>query len=265
MSMNIRHFEVDAFTSRPFSGNPAGVCLLTTWLPDELLQRIAAENNLSETAFCKPSGDDFELRWFTPAIEVDLCGHATLATAFVLFTEAGFPQQQVRFHTRSGWLAATRRGELVELDFPARPPGPCAAPDELLRGLGRTPREVLKSRDFVAIYDSPDDVAALEPDQTLLARVDALGVIATAPGGGADFVSRFFAPRAGIAEDPVTGSAHCSLIPLWAGRLGKRELFARQISQRGGELFCRDLGERVGIGGHAVVYCRGELEVPDAG
>jgi predicted PhzF superfamily epimerase YddE/YHI9 len=263
--MRTPYFQVDAFTGRTFGGNPAGVCPLENWLPDELLQRVAAENNLAETAFFTRQADDsYHLRSFTPILEVDLCGHATLASAFVLFTELAHPDRSIRFHTRSGWLAAERKGDIIELDFPSRVPKPCLPPDELLRGLGHKPREVLKSRDFLAVYDSQAEVAALTPDMALLARLECLGVIATARGEDADFVSRFFAPRAGVPEDPVTGSAHSSLIPFWAERLGKSELFARQISRRGGELYCRLVGDRVKIGGRAVIYCRGELEIPIA-
>ncbi len=283
--MRIPYYRVSAFTRQPFAGNPAGVCPLERWLPNALLQAVAAENDLSETAFFVPQTQGFDLRWFTPAVEVDLCGHATLASAFVLFTELGYREQRVHFHTRSGWLSAERRGQLVELDFPARPPEVCQPPEKLLRGLKLPPREILKSRDYLAVYDSADQVAALEPDLVLLAEVDSLGVIATAPESldgltaallrtqlarsdaqrtpPADFVSRFFAPRAGVPEDPVTGSAHSTLIPFWARRLGKDELFARQISKRGGELHCRNLGQRVGIGGEAVVYTRGEIALPD--
>ncbi len=242
--MQTPYDQVDAFTARTFGGNPAGVCVLESWLPDDVLQRIAAENNLSETAFFTHEADgSYHLRWFTPILEVDLCGHATLASAFVLFTELGHPGNCIRFQTRSGWLTVKREGEIIELDFPARAPAPCVVPDELLRGLGLKPREVLKSRDFLAVYESQAEVAALTPDMALLARLDRLGVIVTAQGGDADFVSRFFAPRAGVPEDPVTGSSHCSLIPFWAERLGRKELFARQISRRGGELFCRFAGE----------------------
>ncbi len=262
--MLIRYYEVDAFTSRVFGGNPAGVCPLEQWLPDDLLQRIAAENNLSETAFFKAEPDHFHLRWFTPKVEVDLCGHATLASASVIFSELGYRGERVRFQTRSGPLSAARRGDIIELDFPSRPPLPCPAPDELVRGLHAKPREVLKSRDYLAVFDSPEEVASITPEMGKLAELDSLGVIITAAGGGADFVSRFFAPKVGVPEDPVTGSAHSTLIPYWAKRLGKRELFARQISKRGGELYCRELGDRVGIGGRAVVYCRGQIDVPAA-
>jgi PhzF family phenazine biosynthesis protein len=262
--MQLPYFRVSAFTSNPFSGNPAGVCPLERWLADELLQRIAAENNLSETAYLVREKDFFHLRWFTPAVEVDLCGHATLASAFVLFTELGFNEPSVRFQTRSGWLSAARKKDLVELDFPSRPPEPCDAPDMLIKGLGAEPREVLKSRDYFAVFDSATDVAALKPDFELLSRVESLGIIVTAPDETVDFVSRFFAPRAGINEDPVTGSAHCTLIPFWAQRLSKTTLSAKQISPRGGELYCRLEGDRVAIGGRAAIYSRGSLEVPEA-
>jgi PhzF family phenazine biosynthesis protein len=259
--MRIPYYQVQSFTSKTFSGNPAGVCLLQDWPADSVLQKIAAENDLSETAFLQPQGDSFHLRWFTPLVEVDLCGHATLASAFVLFFELHRPGTVVHFQTLSGRLSATRLPDKIELDFPSRPPAPSPRPDQLARALGREPVEVLKSRDYVMVFDRQHDVATLVPDQQLLAELDCVGVIATAPGDDADFVSRFFAPRAGIAEDPVTGAAHCALIPFWAQRLNKTEMFARQISPRGGELYCRNLGARVGIAGQAVIYSRGELEI----
>ena len=261
--MQLPYFRVSAFASNPFSGNPAGVCPLERWLPDDLLQRIASENNLSETAYFVRENDFYHLRWFTPAVEVDLCGHATLASAFVLFTELGFKESSVKFQTRGGRLSATRRKDLVELDFPSRPPKACEVPDMLIKGLGAEPREVLKSRDYFVVFDSAGDVMDLRPDFQLLNQVDSLGIIITAKGEQVDFVSRFFAPRAGINEDPVTGSAHCTLIPFWAEQLKKTELHARQVSQRGGELFCRLEGDRVAIGGQAKIYSRGSLEVPE--
>ena len=261
--MRIPYYQIDAFTSRTFGGNPAGVCLLDRWLPDRALQLIAAENNLSETAFLVRDNAEYRLRWFTPALEVDLCGHATLAPAYLLFTELGHPEPVIRFQTRSGLLSATRRNDLIELDFPSRPPTPCAAPEQLVRGLGCKPREVLKSRDYVAVLDTEIQVATLVPDFGALLQLDCLGIIVTGKGDDSDFVSRFFAPRAGVPEDPVTGSAHSTLIPFWADRLGKSELFARQVSRRGGELFCRQLGDRVAIGGHAVIYFRGEIEISE--
>ena len=219
--MVIPYFQINAFTDRPFRGNPAGVCILSQSLPESLLQAIATENNLSETAFCVRvrAEDVFHLRWFTPAREVDLCGHATLATAHVLFSEIGHREDTVRFQTQSGLLSATRRSDIIELDFPSRPPELCKATDALAAALGQPPREVRKSRDYLAVYDSQAEVESLQPNMDMLAALDCLGTIVTAPGKDCDFVSRFFAPQAGIPEDPVTGSSHCTLIPYWAGRL----------------------------------------------
>src|SRR5437773_2116731 len=261
--MMLPYFQVDAFTSRVFGGNPAGVCPLEQWLPDRVLQSIAAENNLSETAFFTRD-QDFHLRWFTPLVEVDLCGHATLASAWVLFSELGYSRDSIQFQTQSGRLTATRRGDVVELDFPSRPATRCPAPRQLLEGLRGEPIEIFKARDYVAVFKSQPEVVALAPDMALLAQLDCLGIIATARGEQpeVDFVSRFFAPRAGIPEDPVTGSSHCSLVPFWAERLSKSQLFARQISRRGGELFCRHLKDRVAIGGRAVLYSKGEISAP---
>jgi PhzF family phenazine biosynthesis protein len=262
--MKLPLFIVDAFAGELFRGNPAAVCPLEKWLPNTTLQNIAVENNLSETAFIVPHGDEFELRWFTPTVEVDLCGHATLAAAFVLFTEQKYSGNEICFHTRSGVLKVSRVGEIFTLDFPSRPPEPCTLPEALLRGLGARPATVFKSRDYLAVFDSAEAVRALKPDFASLKTLDCLGIIATAQGDGCDFVSRFFAPGAGIDEDPVTGSAHCTLIPFWAQRLSKTRLFARQISQRGGELFCELAGDRVRIGGKAVLYLRGEIVLHDA-
>jgi predicted PhzF superfamily epimerase YddE/YHI9 len=263
--MKIPYFVVDAFTGNPFGGNPAGVCLLEQWLPEAVMQNIAAENNLSETAFIVPRGPDFELRWFTPAIEIDLAGHPTLASAFVLFTEGKASGDRVCFHSRSGTLAVSRQGDRLELDFPSRPAAPCAAPEALVRGLGQEPEAVFKARDYLAVFPTETEVRSLRPDFVALSTLDALGIIATAPGSDCDFVSRFFAPAAGIAEDPVTGSAHCTLVPYWSQRLGQTTLRARQISKRGGELFCRFAGDRVLIGGKAVLYLRGEIELKNTG
>ena len=257
--MKIPCFHVDAFAGKTFRGNPAAVCLLEAWLTDATLQKIAAENNLSETAFIVPRGGEFDLRWFTPAVEVDLCGHATLAAAAVLFAERSFAGDTIRFHSRSGPLPVSRTGEVFTLDFPARPPEACEPPEALLRGLGCRPSHVFKSRDYLAVFATEAEVRSLAPDFARLKTLDCLGIIATAPGNDSDFVSRFFAPAAGIDEDPVTGSAHCTLIPYWAQRLGKTTLFARQVSRRGGELFCRLADERVHIGGKAVLYLRWEI------
>ncbi len=263
--MKIPYFEVAAFTDKSFGGNPAGVCALPRWLGAATLQRIAAENNLAETAFFVPAGSDYELRWFTPEMEIDLCGHATLASAFILFSELGLRGNAVRFHScTSGLLTVTREGDVLTLDFPARPATACAVSETLVRGLGRKPIEALRARDYLAVFPSEAEVRALQPDIGLLKTLDAFGVIATAPGGNCDFVSRFFVPKAGVAEDPVTGSSHCTLVPYWSQRLGKTMLFARQVSWRGGELFCRQAGQRVLIGGKAVLYLRGEIELKES-
>lgn len=260
--MQISYYQVDAFTERLFGGNPAGVCFLDSWVPDALLQQIALENNLSETAFVVPSGDDFHLRWLTPTVEVDLCGHATLAAAFVLFQERGYDRQEIVFRTQAGNLSAHRESDRIVLDFPAWAPQPCALPTALAEALGWIPREVLRTRDYLAVFNDEDEVLSLEPDTVRLAQLECLGVICTAPGKTSDFVSRFFAPGAGIAEDPVTGSAHCTLTPYWAKKFGKTRLHARQLSARGGELWCEDRGSRVGIGGRCVLYSRAQLEIP---
>jgi PhzF family phenazine biosynthesis protein len=262
--MKIAYYEVSAFTTNPFGGNPAGVCPLADWPPVTTLQSIAANNNLAETAFTVPRGGEFDLRWFTPTIEIDLCGHATLAAAYVLFNERSVGGSELRFHTQSGVLSVTRAGEILTLNFPSRAPTPGANPEGLLRGLGAQPKEVLKARDFLAVYENEAQVRALKPDFAALKTLDCLGIIATAPGTDCDFVSRFFAPAAGIDEDPATGSSHCTLIPYWAARLGKQKLLARQVSQRGGEFHCEAAGDRVRIGGKAVLYLRGELHLEQA-
>jgi len=262
--MKLPYFEVAAFTVNAFGGNPAGVCPLEKWLPDGMLQGIAANNNLAETAFTVARGNDFELRWFTPAVEVDLCGHATLAAARVLFSERSYAGNAIRFHTKSGALTVTCDGEILTLNFPSRPATACNAPEALLRGLGVKPKEVLKARDYLAVFDREDEVRALKPDFAELSKLDCLGIITSAPGKDCDFISRFFAPAAGINEDPVTGSSHCTLIPYWSQKLGKTKLLGRQISVRGGELFCELAGERVHIGGKAVIYLRGKIEIEEA-
>lgn len=259
--MKIAYYEVSAFTSHPFGGNPAGVCPLDAWLPDATLQGIAANNNLAETAFLVPHDTEFELRWFTPTTEVDLCGHATLAAAYVLFTERGWPAESIHFQTRRGGLTVSLDGDRLALDFPALPAEPCATPKGLTRGLGAKPREVFKARDYLAVFTSEAEVRALKPDFNLLQTLDCLGIIATAPGEDCDFISRFFAPAAGINEDPATGSAHCTLIPYWAKHLGKPKLYARQVSARGGEFFCELAGDRVRIAGRAVLYLKGDLKI----
>jgi predicted PhzF superfamily epimerase YddE/YHI9 len=239
------------------------VCPLETWLPDTVMQAIAAENNLSETAFFVAEGDGWRLRWFTPTTEVDLCGHATLASAYVIFNLLVPEQPRIVFRTeKAGDLVVTRHGELLALDFPARPAAPCPPPPSLGPALGRQPSAVLAARDYLAVYDDPSDVAELAPDFAALAALDRFAVIVTAPGSGEiDFVSRFFAPAQGVDEDPVTGSAHCTLIPYWAARLGKTRLAARQLSRRGGNLSCELRGDRVTIAGRAVLYLKGTIEI----
>jgi PhzF family phenazine biosynthesis protein len=259
--MKIPVYQVDAFTSRLFGGNPAAVCPLGTWLEDRTMQAIAAENNLAETAFFVGGGGSYELRWFTPAVEVDLCGHATLASAFVIFQHLERSLEAVSFRSRSGELRVTRSGDVLTLDFPARPPSRLDVSEALTRALGKAPAEAWVARDCMAVYGSEDEVRALQPSFDALAALDHFGFIVTAPGRAADFVSRFFAPRQGVPEDPVTGSAHCTLVPYWAKRLGKSRMHALQVSRRGGELFCEDRGDRVAIGGHAVQFLEGTIEV----
>jgi predicted PhzF superfamily epimerase YddE/YHI9 len=258
--MKLRLYQVDAFASRLFEGNPAAVVPLETWLPDDLLQAIALENNLSETAFFVPRGQGFELRWFTPAAEVDLCGHATLASAFVLFEKLGCSQAAIAFQTRSGTLTVERSGELFCMDFPARVPERCAVPEGLASGLGAEPSEVLGSDDYLVVYENEEAIRGLAPDLAALARLDRRAVCVTAPGDSVDFVSRFFAPGVGVPEDPVTGSAHCQLTPYWASRLGKTAFRARQLSRRGGEVLCELRGDRVLLSGRAVLYLEGLIE-----
>lgn len=255
-------YHVDAFTRRRFAGNPAAVCPLRAWLPDRLMQAIAAENALSETAFFVPrADDDFDLRWFTPAVEVDLCGHATLAAGFVLLHLLEPARPRVRFWTQSGPLTVERSGELLALDLPARPPVPCDIPEGLPAALGVAPRACFAARDLLALVGSAAELRALRPDPARIAALPTFGLIVTAPGGppddDVDFVSRFFAPRQGIDEDPVTGSAHSTLAPFWAARLGRSELRARQVSPRGGELTCALDGDRVHLRGGAVLVKSG--------
>lgn len=254
-------YQVDAFTRIRFRGNPAAVVPLDAWLPDAVMQDIAAENNLAETAFFVRTGETYHLRWFTPTVEVDLCGHATLASAHVLLAHRQHPGDEIQFDSLSGRLLVRRRGDQLELDFPSRPAAVIDTPPTLVAGLGASPQAVLRAVKDLAVFAHADDVAALRPDFRLLAQHEAFGVIATAPGEDCDFVSRFFAPRAGVDEDPVTGSAHCTLTPYWVARLGKTTLHARQISRRGGEITCELAGDRVRIAGHAVTYLVGEITV----
>lgn len=262
--MKLPYFEVAAFSSRPFAGNPAGVCLLEQWLPDSLLQSIATENNLAETAFVLPRDQVYELRWFTPTNEVNLCGHATLAAGHVLFRHRAFKEEVIRFHSpRTGPLGVVREGDRLVLDFPASTVAACEITEEFVAALGARPQKLFAGRDYLAVYQNMEEILAIKPDLSRVASLPHEGVIVTAPGTDCDFVSRFFAPSHGIDEDPVTGSTHCNLIPFWAARLGKQKLLARQLSKRGGMIFCENGAERVRIGGHAVTYLTGEIEVPN--
>ncbi len=261
--MKLRLYQVDAFTGRVFAGNPAAVVPLDRWLPDATMQAIAAENNLSETAFFVGEKGYFHIRWMTPTDEVDLCGHATLASAWVVFNEIEKGRTEVHFRSKSGPLKVTAGGDTLALDFPSRPPEPAdGALAALADALGARPSDVLASRDYLALFETEDEVRALKPDMAKVAALDRMAVITTAPGRDCDFVSRFFAPAVGVPEDPVTGSAHCTLVPYWSNRLGKASLFARQVSARGGELWCEERGERVAIAGRCVKYLEGTIEVP---
>jgi PhzF family phenazine biosynthesis protein len=258
--MKLPIYQADAFTSKLFSGNPAAVIPLEEWLPDDVMQNIAAENNLSETAFFVKEGDGFRLRWFTPAVEVDLCGHATLATSHVLFEELGYEKPVIHYNTLSGVLTVKKAGSRLVMNFPAVSPNQEEGPAILFQALGIEPTSnVYKSDDYMVVLDSEKEVADLEPNFRMLNEVDARGIIATAPGDEVDFVSRFFAPQAGIDEDPVTGSAHTKTTPYWSRKLNKDKLTARQISKRGGELICEIKGDRVEISGEAVTYMKGEI------
>lgn len=260
--MKLKIFQVDAFASAVFEGNPAAVVPLETWLDEALLQAIAMENNLSETAFFVADEDGFRLRWFTPEAEVDLCGHATLGAAHVLFEHLDYPGDEIRFHSNSGELRVARQDNRLCLDFPAVASRACQTPADLVEGLGMTPQQVLAGTDYLAVFDSPEIVAALKPDFARLASLDLRGVIATAAGKDCDFVSRCFYPALAVNEDPVTGSAHCQLTPYWASRLGRTDLTAHQLSRRGGQLLCQLKDQRVLLHGHAATYLEGTITLP---
>lgn len=257
--MELTLYQADAFADRLFKGNPAAVCPLEKWLPDQTMQAIAMENNLSETAFFVSEGDAWRIRWFTPKMEVKLCGHATLAAAYVFFHYIDTKADQVVFESLSGPLTVSRVKERLILDFPIKQAKPVPTPSMLGRALGAEPQEVLAADDWLVVLDSEETVSNLEPDMTQLKQLARRGVIVTAKGSNCDFVSRFFAPKYGIDEDPVTGSAHTILTPYWAERLGRKKLHARQLSARGGELDCELKGERVFIGGTVVPYLRGTI------
>lgn len=256
-------YQVDAFTCGPFTGNPAAVCVLTDLLPDDLMQKIAAENNLAETAFITPENDDYQIRWFTPRVEVDLCGHATLASAFVVLKHLKTGTQRVTFNShRSGKLYVSLKEDKLELDFPTDKVNKCQLPSIIKDSLGAEPLECFTGRsDYLLLFGSEAEILALRPDFRQMAGADGRGIIVTAPGSDVDFVSRFFAPQAGIDEDPVTGSAHTTLTPFWSARLGKTSMTARQLSERGGYLECMLNGDRTLIAGRAVLFLKGEIFV----
>ncbi|MGB3495112.1 MAG: PhzF family phenazine biosynthesis protein [Elainellaceae cyanobacterium] len=261
--MKLPIFQVDAFTDRVFGGNPAAVCPLEQWLPDDVMQRIAMENSVAETAFFIKSEKGFEIRWFTPEIEMDLCGHATLAAAHVIRRHLNFALPSIQFQSKSGELTVAVEKKLLTLNFPSRKPEPSEAPRAILDAIQHKPVEILKSRDYVLVFENEEVIRHLEPDQSILDQVnlDPGGIAVTARGDKVDFVSRFFTPQASIFEDPVTGSAHCSLIPYWSDKLSKDSMTALQLSSRIGKLLCKNAGERVLISGEAVTYLEGFIIV----
>jgi PhzF family phenazine biosynthesis protein len=260
--MELKMYQVDAFTDNVFGGNPAAVCPLESWLSDDVMLLIASENNLAETAFFVKEGAAFRLRWFTPVAEVDLCGHATLASAAVIFQQQNYQEATIRFETRSGQLNVQRDGELYSMDFPATVPIQCEPPEALLSGLRLKPQRVFKAFDYIAQFDSEDAVRSIKPDFAKLAELDLRGVCVTAPGKNCDFVSRFFAPKLGVNEDPVTGSAHCELTPLWSEQLGKTKFEAIQMSSRNGSVLCELKGDRVSLSGRTAHYMTAKISIP---
>jgi len=262
--MNIPIYQVDAFTNQPMCGNPAAVCPLSEWLADETMQKIAAENNLSETAFFVKRESRYELRWFTPTTEIDLCGHATLATAHVIFNCLNLEDEVVNFFSpRSGRLSVEKQNDLLVLDFPRFSLNEIAIPTDLVEAVGKRPQRIWETQGHMAmlLFENEEEIKSIRPDMAALGQGPFDEIIVTAKGVDSDFVSRMFAPRIGIPEDPVTGATHCSLIPYWAERIGKEKLYARQLSKRSGDLFCELRGERVKIGGHAILYLKGEIYV----
>ncbi len=260
---DIEIYQVDAFTDVLFKGNPAAVCPLTEWLTDAEMQNIALENNLAETAFVVPQAGDYFIRWFTPTVEVDLCGHATLAAAYVLFEFKGHQSQVIKFMSpRSGALTVTRQGDLLTLDFPSDTIEKIEPLDEMITGFGIAPLEAYKGKtDYLLIYETEQEIRKMIPDLSIVKQLNARGVIVTAPGEQVDFVSRFFGPQSGVDEDPVTGSAHTTLTPYWSKRLGRMQLTAKQLSTRGGQLWVEDRGDRIRISGKARMYMKGTINL----
>ena len=259
--MELNLYQIDAFTDTPFEGNPAAVIPLETWLPDNTMQSIAEENNLSETAFFVPKDEGFHLRWFTPKTEVDLCGHATLAAAYVLFDILGHNKERIEFESKSGILTVLKKDDWLVMDLPAQTAVPCNVPYEIVKAFDRTPIECLRSEDYIVVFETESDILSIKPDIAYLQKLDLRGVIITAKSRQYDFVSRFFAPKHGIDEDPVTGSAHTQLIPYWARKLDKTKMKAKQVSHRGGELVCELRNDRVLISGKAVKFLEGKIEL----
>lgn len=259
--MKLFIYHIDAFADKAFEGNPAAVVPLTQWLPDETLQAIAEQNNLAETAFYIPSGSGFHIRWFTPTKEVKLCGHATLASAYVLFNIIGHSADVIEFQSLSGPLRVSQNESLLTLDFPSQPPQICNIPDAVIKGLGRTPVACLRNEDLIAVFERKEDVAEIAPDHHYIKQLDIRALIATAPSSDFDFVARVFAPRYGIPEDPVTGSAYTQLMPYWSERIGRTVLTAKQLSPRGGKLSCEIRGDRIHISGAARKYLEGTIEI----
>ncbi len=259
--MELNLYQIDAFTDRHFKGNPAAVIPLETWLPDNTMQSIAEENNLSETAFFVPIKRGFHIRWFTPETEVDLCGHATLAAAYVLFNLLDYNKDRIEFESKSGALAVLQKDDWLVMDFPAQLSVPCNVPDEIAKAFGKTPIDCLRSEDYIVAFETESDILSIKPDMGYLKKLDLRGVIITARSKQYDFVSRFFAPKYGIDEDPVTGSAHTQLTPYWSEKLDKTKMMAKQISGRGGELICELRNGRVLISGQAVKYMEGKIEI----
>ena len=257
--MNIPMYQVDAFTGEIFKGNPAAICILENWIDEKLMQNIAMENNLSETAFCIVKEDICELRWFTPEVEIDLCGHATLATAYVIFEILNYPSNKIKFATKSGILEVEKDKQNIIVEFPSRVGIKTPITEQLIKGLGKEPKEVYESRDLMVVYDNEEDIKDLHPNMEELKLIDTFGIIVTSRSKEVDFVSRYFAPLCGVCEDPVTGSAHCTLIPYWSNIFGKKKLIAQQLSKRGGILKCEDLGDKVKISGKAKLFFKGEI------
>ena len=259
--MELNLYQIDSFTDTPFEGNPAAIIPLKTWLPDNIMQSIADENNLSETVFFVPKNKEFHIRWFTPKTEVDLCGHATLAAAYVLFNIQGYNKERIEFESKSGTLTVLRNADWLVMDLPAQPPVPCNVPYEIVKAFDRASIECLRSEDYIVVFETESDIVSIKPDIAYLKKLDLRGVIITARSREYDFVSRFFAPKYGIDEDPVTGSAHTQLIPYWARKLEKTKMKAKQVSSRGGEILCELHNDRVLISGKAVKFLEGKIQL----